>query len=196
MTDATIAQHVVSGLRAMGLDTLFCLPGVQNDDFFDALVDAPDIRPIVARHEQGAAYMAMGASQVDGRPAACCVVPGPGLLNAGAALSSAYWSNARVLAIVGEIPTFARGRGFGVLHELPDQHAIIGQLTKHAALLDDAATATARLQRALDEVVSGRPRPVGIEVPANRWATPAPGAPAFSRPGPGTTQHAAGRPST
>ena len=101
--DLTVAQHVVDGLRLTGIDTLFCLPGVQNDDFFDAMVDAPDIAPIVTRHEQGAAYMAMGAAQVTGRPAACCVVPGPGLLNAGAALSSAYWSNARVLAIVGEI---------------------------------------------------------------------------------------------
>lgn len=176
MSDPSIARHVVEGLRGLGIDTLFCLPGVQNDDFFDVLVDAGDIRPIVARHEQGAAYMAMGASQVDGKPAAFSVVPGPGLLNASAALTSAYWSNSRVLAVVGEIPTFARGRGFGVLHELVDQHAILGQLTKHATLLDDAATATAQLQVALDLVASGRPRPVSIEVPANRWATPAPGA--------------------
>jgi acetolactate synthase-1/2/3 large subunit len=173
--DPSIARHVVEGLRALGLDTLFCLPGVQNDDFFDVVVDATDIRPIVARHEQGAAYMAMGASQVHGRPAAFAVVPGPGMLNASAALTSAYWSNSRVLAIVGEIPTFARGRGFGVLHELVDQHEILGQLTKHAAILDDATTATKQLQVALDQVASGRPRPVSVEVPANRWATPAPG---------------------
>src|SRR5690606_36160524 len=73
MSDPSIARHVVEGLRAVGIDTLFCLPGVQNDDFFDVLVDAGDIRPIVARHEQGAAYMAMGASQVHGRPAAFSV---------------------------------------------------------------------------------------------------------------------------
>jgi acetolactate synthase-1/2/3 large subunit len=177
MTDAsTIAQQVVAALRVTGIDTLFCLPGVQNDDFFDALVDAPDIRPIVSRHEQGAAYMANGASLVAGKPAAFCVVPGPGMLNAGAALTSGYWSNARTLAIVGEIPTFARGRAFGVLHELVDQHAILGQLTKQAELLDDGDSASKQLQSALDALVSGRPRPVGIEVPANRWRTAAPGA--------------------
>src|SRR5690606_24985571 len=92
--DRTVASHVVDGLRLLGIDALYCLPGVQNDDFFDALVDAPDIAPIVTRHEQAAAYMAMGAAQVTGRPAACCVVPGPGMLNASAALSSAYWGNA------------------------------------------------------------------------------------------------------
>lgn len=163
-------------MRAAGIDTLFCLPGVQNDDFFDALVDAGDIRPIVARHEQGAAYMAMGAAQVTGSPAAFCVVPGPGMLNASAAVSSAYWSNARVLAIIGEIPVRARGKGFGVLHELADQHAILRQLTKHATLIDDPATAVSDLQTALDALVSGRPRPVSIEVPVDRWRAAADGA--------------------
>jgi acetolactate synthase-1/2/3 large subunit len=171
----TIARHVVEAIRLAGVDTLFCLPGVQNDDFFDTLVDARDIRPIVARHEQGAAYMANGASLVAGRPAAFSVVPGPGLLNAGAALTSGYWSNARVLAIVGEIPTAARGRGFGVLHELPDQHAILRQLTKHAELLDDGASAAKQVQAALDALVSGRPRPVSLEIPVDRWRAPAPG---------------------
>jgi acetolactate synthase I/II/III large subunit len=171
----TIAQQVVATLRAAGIDTLFCLPGVQNDDFFNALVDAPDIRIIVSRHEQGAAYMANGASLVAGAPAAFCVVPGPGLLNAGAALTSGYWSNARVLAVVGEIPTGARGRGFGVLHELDDQHAILTQLTKHAELLDDGDSATKQLQAAVDALVSGRPRPVSVEVPVDRWRAQAPG---------------------
>src|SRR5262245_46881119 len=171
----TIAQQVVQAIRLAGIDTLFCLPGVQNDDFFDALVDARDIRPIVTRHEQGAAYMANGASLVAGEPSAFCVVPGPGMLNAGAALTSGYWSNARVMAVVGEIPTGARGRGFGVLHELADQHATLSQLTKHAELLDDGDSATKQLQVALDALVSGRPRPVGVEVPADRWRAPASG---------------------
>ena len=176
MADPTIAQHVIEAVRLAGIDTLYCLPGVQNDDFFDTLFDADDITPIVARHEQGAAYMAMGAAQASGRPAAFSVVPGPGLLNASAALSSAYWANARVLALVGEIPTFAKGRAFGVLHELTDQHAILQQLTKQAVVLSESATAAAELQTALDAVVAGRPRPVSVEVPVNRWRTGAPGA--------------------
>lgn len=174
-TDTTIAQHVVEALRLAGCDTLYCLPGVQNDDFFDTLHDATDITPVVTRHEQGAAYMAMGASQATGRPAACSVVPGPGLLNASGALTSAYWGNARVLGVIGEVPTFAKGKAFGVLHELPDQHAIVQQVTKHAALLSDAETAVADLQGCLDAVIGGRPRPVSIEVPVNRWRSAAPG---------------------
>ncbi|HEY8093680.1 MAG TPA: thiamine pyrophosphate-dependent enzyme [Acidimicrobiales bacterium] len=169
----TVADLVIDALRRAGIDTLFCLPGVQNDDFFDRLVDARDIRPIVTRHEQGAAYMAVGAAQATGRPAAFAVVPGPGMLNAGAALTSGYWSNARVLAVIGQIPTTAMGRGWGVLHELPDQTAVLRQVTKQAELLVDPASAAAQIQRALDGLVAGRPRPVSIEVPADRWSAPA-----------------------
>ena len=169
----TVADLVIDALRRLDVDTLFCLPGVQNDDFFDRLVDARDIRPVVTRHEQGAAYMAVGAAQVTGRPSAFAVVPGPGLLNAGAALTSGYWSNARALAVVGQIPTTALGRGWGVLHELPDQTAVLRQVTKRAELLVDPAAAAGQVQAAMDAVVSGRPRPVSIEVPADRWSSPA-----------------------
>ncbi len=169
----TVAHLVVDALRRVGIDTLFCLPGVQNDDFFDVLFDAHDIRPIVTRHEQGAAYMATGAAIATGRPSAFCVVPGPGMLNAAGALTTAYWSNARVLAVIGEIQSRAQRRGWGVLHELPDQTAILTQLTKQVELVIDPTLAGAQVQRSIDAVVSGRPRPVAIEVAADRWSAPA-----------------------
>ncbi len=168
-SSATIADRCVDALTNLGIDQLFCLPGVQNDPFFDALVDAPHIRPIVTRHEQGAAYMALGASQATGRPSAFAVVPGPGLLNAGAALTSAYWAGGRTLAIIGAIPEFQRGRNIGVLHELPDPSAVISQLSKHHAYLVDGAEAVDQLQTAIDAVASGHPRPVAVEVPVDRW---------------------------
>ena len=106
----SVAELVIEGLRAAEITQLFCLPGVQNDDFFDALHDASDITPIVTRHEQGAAYMAMGAAQATGKPAAFCVVPGPGMLNASAALTSAFWGYARVLGVIGADPLEPHGR--------------------------------------------------------------------------------------
>lgn len=187
MAERTVAHLVVDALKRSDIDQLFCIPGVQNDDFFNALFDSPEIRPIVARHEQGAAYMAMGAAQVTGKPAACCVVPGPGMLNASAALTSAYWSYARVLAVIGQIATFQQGRHFGALHDLPDQTAILRQLTKHTAVVHDPSTAAAEIQHAVDLVHSGLPRPVSIEVPVDVWATPAPGsidAPTITVPSP------------
>ena len=91
----TTAKIVIERLIAHGIDTLFCLPGVQNDPFFDALYDETNrIRPIHTRHEQGAAYLALGAAMATGKPSAYCVVPGPGFLNTTAALSQAYGNNA------------------------------------------------------------------------------------------------------
>src|SRR5690606_20471249 len=101
----TTGQAVVDGLMQNGIRSLFCMPGIQNDHLFNALYDAQDkIRVIHTRHEQGAAYMALGAAMATGEPSAFCVVPGPGILNATAALSTAYACNAPVLALTGQIP--------------------------------------------------------------------------------------------
>jgi thiamine pyrophosphate-dependent acetolactate synthase large subunit-like protein len=85
------------------------------------------------RHEQGAAYMALGAALATGKPQAYCVVPGPGLLNAAAALLTAYGMNAPVLALFGQIPQDAIGRGFAHLHEIRDQAGIIARLVDWSA---------------------------------------------------------------
>ena len=90
----TAGEAVVDGLILNGIDTLFCLPGVQNDLFFDALhARTAEIRPIHTRHEQAVAYMALGAAQATGKPSAFCVVPGPGFLKA--AHSSCGHGNSR-----------------------------------------------------------------------------------------------------
>ena len=86
MPTMTTAEAIVAGLIAHGLDTIYALPGVQNDQLFDALFGSSErIRTVHTRHEQGAAYMALGAALATGKPQATAVVPGPGLLNASAA---------------------------------------------------------------------------------------------------------------
>ena len=160
----------VRALIENGIDTLYCLPGVQNEGFFDALFDSTDhLTPVQARHEQGAAYMAMGAALATGRPQAFCVVPGPGFLNATAALSTAYAVNAPVLALVGQIPTGAQGKGHGLLHEIPDQFAILRQLTKSGHRVSGPEDATDEICAAFTALKSGRPRPVGLEIAVNLW---------------------------
>ena len=101
----TAAEATVDAMLAHGIDTIYALPGVQNDQLFEALFKASDrIRTVHTRHEQGAAYMALGAALATGKPQAYAVVPGPGLLNSAAALLTAYSMNAPVLALVGQIP--------------------------------------------------------------------------------------------
>src|SRR5512144_1558474 len=122
METMTAAEATVASLIAHGVDTIYALPGVHNDFLFDALFEASDrIRTVHSRHEAGAAYMALGAALATNKPKPYAVVPGPGLLNTGAALLTAYSMNAPVLALIGEIPDADIGRGLGHLHEIRDQ---------------------------------------------------------------------------
>jgi acetolactate synthase-1/2/3 large subunit len=80
-----------------------------------------------------------------------------------------------VFGLIGAVPTFARGRHLGILHDLDDPASVLRQVTKYTGLVGDPETAAAVFQTALDELVSGGPQPVTVEVPADRWATAAPG---------------------
>jgi len=169
------AEVVVDSIIGSGIDTLYCLPGVQNDPLFDVLWHTQNkLRVIHSRHEQGAAYMAMGAALATGKPQACCLVPGVGFLNAAAALATAYSTNAPVLTLLAHIALNQIGRGYGALHEVVDQTPILRTMSKYAVRIDTPADAPHAMHAALTELASGRPRPVGVEVPTDVWANKAP----------------------
>jgi acetolactate synthase-1/2/3 large subunit len=164
---------LVEMLRRHGIDTLFALPGVQNDALFVALYDAQDaIRVIHTRHEQAAAYMALGYARASGRVGAFAVVPGPGLLNTTAALATAYATNTPVLCVSGQIPSDLIGRGFGLLHEIPDQLAILKGLTKWAARISHPTETGKLVNEAFRQLADSRPRPVALEMPLDVMARP------------------------
>jgi acetolactate synthase-1/2/3 large subunit len=189
MQTLNTAQTVLSMLEVNGIDTLYCLPGVQNDPFFDALYDRTNaIRPIHARHEQACAYMALGHAMATGKPSAYVVVPGPGFLNTTAALATAYAVNAPVLALTGQIQQSMIGRNVGLLHELPDQLAIMRGLTKWADRIPSPSAAPGLVNEAFRRLLSGRRRPVALECAMDTWARRAPveliGTPAAADPCP------------
>jgi acetolactate synthase-1/2/3 large subunit len=166
----TAADAVVATLVAHGIDAIYALPGLQNDPLFDALFRFSDrLRTIHTRHEQGAAYMALGAALATGKPAAYAVVPGPGFLNSAAALLTAHSMSAPVLALVGQIPQADIGRGLGHLHEIRDQTGIIKRLVDHVAPIakpEQASRATALALRAMH---TGRPGPAALECAMDVW---------------------------
>ncbi len=175
MPTLTTAQAVVSMLELNGIDTIFCLPGVQNDAFFDALYDRTNaIRPIHTRHEQACAYMALGYAMATAKPSAYVVVPGPGFLNTAAALATAYAANAPVLALTGQIQQAMIGRNVGLLHELPDQLGIMRGLTKWADRISAPAEAPGLLNEAFRRLQSGRRRPVALECAMDVWGRKTP----------------------
>jgi acetolactate synthase-1/2/3 large subunit len=164
--ELTGGQALVTSLITNGVDTVFALPGVQLDGAFDALYAERDaIRVIHPRHEQAAAYMADGYARTTGKVGACMVVPGPGLLNATAALSTAYACNSPVLCVTGQIQSDLIEFGRGLLHEIPNQLEMIRSVTKHAERATTPPEIPGLVQRAFREVRRGRQRPVEIEIP-------------------------------
>jgi acetolactate synthase-1/2/3 large subunit len=178
----TTAEATVAALIAHGIDTIYALPGVHNDRLFDALFKAGDsIRTIHTRHEQGAAYMALGAALATGHPQAYAVVPGPGLLNSAAGLLTAYGMNAPVLALIGQISQAAIGRGLGHLHEIRDQAGIIARLADFSARIRGPADAVRLVAQAINATATGRPGPAVLECAMDVWGRNAPIAPITGR---------------
>ena len=127
------------------------------------------MRVVHTRHEQGAAYMALGAALATGKPQAYAVVPGPGLLNSGAALLTAYGMNAPVLALIGQIPAAAIGKGQGHLHEIRDQAGIIARLVDHSSQIKGPAEASVKVAKAIQSMRQGRPGPAALECAIDVW---------------------------
>ena len=170
MPQMTAAEAIVASLVAHGLDAVYALPGVQNDFLFEALFKAGDrLRTVHTRHEQGAAYMALGAALATGKPQAFAVVPGPGLLNSSAALLTAYSMNAPVLALIGEIPDADIGAHLGHLHEIRDQAGILKRLVDHSALVRKPEQAPRLLAEAMRAMAEGRPGPASLQCAIDVW---------------------------
>lgn len=162
----TGGQALARSLAGEGIDVVFGLPGVQLDWFFDALYEIGDrVRVYHTRHEQASAYMADGYARTTGRVGVCTVVPGPGLLNAGAALATAYACSSRVLCITGQVDSRAIDQGFGLLHEIPHQDRVISAFTRWSGRAFEPSQIPDLVRRAFREMGSGRPRPVALEVP-------------------------------
>jgi len=162
----TGGQALVRQIKAEGLDTIFGLPGVQLDWAFDAIYDERDhFRVIHTRHEQATGYMADGFARSTGRIGMCLVVPGPGLLNASGALSTAYACSSQVLCVTGQIDSQLIGLGRGILHEIPNQMVAIASVTKWQGRPMAPVEVPGLVHEAFCQLTSGRPRPVEIEVP-------------------------------
>ncbi len=160
----TGGEAMLRAAIANGIDTVFGLPGAQVYPLFDAIYRSPDVNAIISRHEQGAAYMAFGYSAATGRPGVFAVVPGPGILNASAALCTAQGCNKPVLCMTGQVMSEFLGKGRGHLHELPDQLATLASIVKHADRIDDVANTSAQMNEAFRQMQSGRPGPASIEM--------------------------------
>ncbi|EJB07017.1 thiamine pyrophosphate-dependent enzyme, possible carboligase or decarboxylase [Rhizobium leguminosarum bv. trifolii WSM597] len=183
----TVADAILRLMETYEVDTIFSIPGVHTVDFYKSLPDRA-IRHITPRHEQGAAFMAYGYAFATGRPAACMLITGPGVLNAATGIAEAYADSIPMLVIAANNLIAEIGVGRGALHETKSQAAVQEQISAFSHTLLDAANVEEVFHRAMSLIHIGRPRPSLIEVPRDLLASPAPvpshPKPAIYRPGP------------
>jgi len=158
-------RALMDSVLEYGIDTIFGIPGGQTYELFDALYARGEaIQLITTRSEQGAAYMAFGYARSTGKVGVYTVVPGPGVLNTGAALTTAYAGNEPVLCLTGQIPSNGIGRGVGYLHDVPDQLGILQRMTKWATRVEHPSHAPGVVREAFRQLTTGRRRPVSLEM--------------------------------
>ena len=172
MAPLTIADALVKSLIINGCNTVFGVPGIQLYDLMDAFYRESDqIKFISTRHEQGAGYMANGYAHVSGHMGTLVVVPGPGLMNASAAIGTAYSSSNPVFVISGQIPKSLIGRDTGALHEVNGQIKMIEPITKLTRLIDNPLNAVNDIEEGFQKIFNGRKRPVEIEIPTDMFSS-------------------------
>lgn len=158
-------QALVRALSSLGVDTVFGIPGVHTLEIYDALYEAPGIRHILCRHEQGAAMMADGYARASGRPGVTTLITGPGLLNAATGLAEAYSDSAPVLMICSQNPRPDFGGGRGYLHETKDQLGVAASVVDWARRARSASEIPDLVYEAWNFMQTGRPQPAYLEIP-------------------------------
>ena len=167
----TVGRYVVETLAANGIDTVFGIPGVHNIELYRGL-ELARVRHVLVRHEQNAVFAADGYARASGQPAAAFVISGPGVSNALTALAQA-WSDSVPLLLVASAPLRASlGRGWGVLHELPDQRALVSGVTAFSGSARDDRQLREQLRGAFAAMRSARPRPAYIDIPLDLLGEP------------------------
>ena len=166
----TVGERLVEGLAARGVEVIFGIPGVHTVEMYRGLSGSP-IRHVTARHEQGCAFMADGYARASGKPGVALVITGPGLTNALTAMGQAREDSVPILVISGVNRRASLGRGLGLLHELPDQAALVRPLCP-SRQIGSAEEVGQVLDWAFATMATGRPGPVHIEVPTDVMPLP------------------------
>ncbi|MBA7844472.1 acetolactate synthase large subunit [Klebsiella sp. RHBSTW-00484] len=158
----TGAQLVVHLLERQGITTVSGIPGGSILPIYDALSQSTQIRHILARHEQGAGFIAQGMARTEGKPAVCMACSGPGATNLITAIADARLDSIPLVCITGQVP--ASMIGTDAFQEV-DTYGISIPITKHNYLVRNIAELPQVMSDAFRIAQSGRPGPVWIDIP-------------------------------
>jgi acetolactate synthase-1/2/3 large subunit len=160
-TEMSGAKSLISSLEALGVDTVFGIPGGTILPAYDPLFDS-SIRHILVRHEQGAGHAAEGYAQATGRVGVCMATSGPGATNLVTPIADAYMDSVPIVAITGQQSTGLIGTD---AFQEADICGITLPIIKHNYLVKDAAEIPRTIAEAFHLASTGRPGPVLVDVP-------------------------------
>ena len=176
MADQTrpLGAQISHMLKDRGVDVIFGIPGVHNQEMYRGIEEA-GIAHVLARHEQGAGFMADGYARATGKPGVAYVITGPGVCNIMTPMGQAYSDSVPMLVISSCLDETAARRG--QLHQMKDQEIAAGTVCEWSETALSADAAYALIDRALVEFETKRPRSKHIQVPiahlqANAAETP------------------------
>lgn len=158
-------------LKAEGVRVVFGIPGGLLYPFFAAIEKDRDLSLIVAKHEQGAAFMADGYARVGGGIAVCAGTAGPGATNLLTGVACAFADGVPMLVVTGQVASHAFGKGAAqeTSREDMDIVAMFRPVTKYSAMVTSPESLAQHLRRALRLALTGRPGPVHLNVPVDLW---------------------------
>ncbi len=156
------ARALIESLRCEGVEVIFGYPGGQILPVYDELYDVKDIRHILVRHEQGAAHAADGYARASGKVGVCIATSGPGATNLVTGIATAYMDSVPIVAVTGQVPTFAIGKDS---FQEVDITGITMPITKHNYLITKPTDIARMVKEAFYIARTGRPGPVLIDFP-------------------------------
>ena len=177
MAGATLGAELAMALKGRGVEVVFGVPGVHNIELYRGLEEA-GIRHVLARHEQGAGFMADGYARASGRPGVAFVITGPGLTNILTPLGQAWSDSVPLLVISSCLP---EGEAMpGRLHQMRDQPGAARAVCAHSHMARSAEEAFELLDSAFTALATGRKRPWHLSIPIDLLARPAGPAPQWA----------------
>lgn len=157
-------QAAIRALEKQGVEVVFGIPGVHTLEIYDALVDS-SIKHVLARHEQGAGFMADGYARASGKPGVAVIITGPGITNVMTAVGEAHTDSSPLMVLSSNVEQAWAGQMLGHLHDLSDQLGVMRAVTKWNAQATSVDEVPALVGEAFSQMKSGRARPTHVEVP-------------------------------
>jgi acetolactate synthase-1/2/3 large subunit len=159
----------IAALEAAGVEVVFGIPGVHTLALYDAL-HGRGIRHVLARHEQGAGFMADGYARATGKPGVALIITGPGITNVSTPVGEAYADSSPVVIISSQVERPYAGKMRGNLHDISDQSGLMSVVTKRSTPVAEFDKIAETVFGAVREATEGRPRPVHVELPLDLLA--------------------------